>query len=254
MTGILDIDVGNTRTKWRCGDAGGSLPAPALPALATAPTRVRAATVLGNEAALASALRGQFGVRPEFARVRARLGGLVCGYREPAKLGVDRWLATLAAWTRVRGAVVVVCLGTAATVDYVTAAGVHLGGYIAPGLRLLREALAAGTAHVRVPTELAGACDGLTARSAGAAKPSAPAAGLAGGPGTDTRSAVRNGTLAMLAAFVNGSASAFRADRAAEDATVFLTGGDAEVLAPLLATPVRHVPGLVLDGLAIALP
>ena len=243
MTAVLDLDLGNTRTKWRCGDASGSLPAPGLPVLSAAPTRVRAATVLGNEAGLAKALRARFGVDAEFARVRARLGGLACGYREPATLGVDRWLATLAAWARARGAVVVVCAGTAATVDYVNGDGVHLGGYIAPGLRLLRESLVAGTADVRVPPRESAARAG--ASRAGAARFK---------PGVDTRSAVRDGTLAMLAAFVDASVGTFGPDHAGGDATVFLTGGDAEALAPLLMTPVRHVRGLVLDGLAIALP
>ena len=251
MTAVLDLDLGNTRTKWRCGDASGSLPAPGLPVLSAAPTRVRAATVLGNEVGLAKALRARFGVDAEFARVRARLGGLACGYREPATLGVDRWLATLAAWTRARSAVVVVCAGTAATVDYVNGDGVHLGGHIAPGLRLLRESLVAGTAEVRVPLRESADSVGASRKGAARLKPSAPA-GLAGGPGVDTRSAVRNGTLAMLAAFVDASVGAFGTGR--RDATVFLTGGDAEAVAPLLATPVRHVRGLVLDGLAIALP
>ena len=249
MTAILDLDLGNTRTKWRYGDASGSLPAPGLPVLSTAPARVRAATVLGNGAGLAKALRARFGVDAEFARVRARFGGLACGYREPAQLGVDRWLATLAAWTRARSAVIVVCAGTAATVDYVTGDGVHLGGCIAPGLRLLRESLVAGTADVRVPARESADVPEASREGAAQRKPGAPT-----GPGVDTRSAVRNGTLAMLAAFANASIDASGLGRAGADATVFLTGGDAEALAPLLTTPVRHVRDLVLDGLAIALP
>ena len=116
---VLDIDMGNTRTKWRCGDATGALPAPELPRPAAAPERVRVATVLGNRPAIAGAVKRRFGVEAEFAATSASLAGVRCGYDEPGQLGVDRWLAAVAAWQRVRDAVAVVSVGTAATVDAV---------------------------------------------------------------------------------------------------------------------------------------
>ena len=226
----LDIDMGNTRTKWRCAGEVGALPSPTLPALATRPARVRVATVLRNETALAEEVFARFGVRPEFARVQRRLHALVCGYREPARLGVDRWLAILAAWHSVRSALVVVCAGTACTVDIVAADGRHQGGYIAPGLGLMREALRQRTAGIRP-------------------RPGSPLDTMA--PGVDTRSAVCSGTKAMLVGYVEFAIAEFRRRFAA---TVFVTGGDAQPLLDGLSGPVRHVPTLVLDGLAIALP
>jgi len=226
----LDIDMGNTRTKWRCAGEVGALPSPTLPALATGPARVRVATVLRNETALAEKVYTRFGVRPEFARVQRRLDALVCGYREPARLGVDRWLAILAAWHSVRSALVVVCAGTACTVDVVAADGRHQGGYIAPGLGLMREALRQRTAGVR--PRAGSQLDTIA-------------------PGVDTRSAVCSGTKAMLVGYVEFAIAEFRRRFAA---TVFVTGGDAQPLLDGLSGPVRHVPTLVLDGLAIALP
>ena len=226
----LDIDMGNTRTKWRCGLDAGALAAPGLPEQALRPDRVRVATVLRNETAVAQTVRARFGVEAEFARVQTRRGGLVCGYREPARLGVDRWLATLAAWHLSRKALVVVCAGTAATVDFVTAQGQHQGGYIAPGLGLMRAVLQQRTADVR---------------TAGGAL------GHRETPGADTPSAVRAGTATMLVGYVEVAIADFH--RRCE-ATVFVTGGDARCLVEGLSMPVRHVPGLVLDGLAIALP
>ena len=114
---VLDIDMGNTRTKWRCGDETGALPAPQLPRPVAVPERVRIATVLGNRGVLARAVKARFGVDAEFASPSARLAGVRCGYDEPGQLGVDRWLAAVAAWQRVRDAVAVVSVGTAATVD-----------------------------------------------------------------------------------------------------------------------------------------
>ena len=241
---ILDIDMGNTRTKWRCGDNAGALPSPRLPTPANRPARVRVATVLRNESALAEQLYERFGVEAEFAHVRREVDGLVCGYRDLARLGVDRWLATLAAWRAARGPLVVVCAGTACTVDFVTADGRHQGGYIAPGLRLLREVLPQRTADIHM-------CD--------SAQPDALA------PGVDTPSAVCAGTAAMLVGYVETAIAEFRGRH---EASVFVTGGDADVvLDRLSARPhshgdagpsarwrLRRTPALVLDGLAIALP
>ncbi|MBM3502011.1 MAG: type III pantothenate kinase [Armatimonadetes bacterium] len=54
-------------------------------------------------------------------------------YAEPARLGQDRLANAVAAHARVGGAVIVVDVGTAITVDAVSSAGEFLGGAIAPG-------------------------------------------------------------------------------------------------------------------------
>jgi len=61
---------------------------------------------------------------------------LPLSYANPTEMGADRVAVALAAHRRARGAVIVVDLGTATTFDCVSAGGVHLGGAIAPGLRL----------------------------------------------------------------------------------------------------------------------
>ncbi len=71
------------------------------------------------------------------------------GYRDAAQLGVDRWHALLAARASYPDrALVVVAAGTATTVDGVTADGAFIGGVIAPGVRLMLESLARGTANL----------------------------------------------------------------------------------------------------------
>lgn len=226
--------MGNSRTKWRCGAADGSLPSPQLPRLAQAPRRVRVATVLRNRERVACAVEAQFGVAAEFASVTSRLGGVRCGYREPSRLGVDRWLATVAGWRQVRRAAVVVSAGTATTVDFVRADGRHEGGYIVPGLRLMRQVLNANTADVRVAD-----CDAAEANAREVPR--------------DTQAGVVRGTVRMLGAFVNAAVADF-ADRYQGEPVVFLSGGDAPLLAEQVTTPVRLQPHLVLDGLAVALP
>lgn len=236
---VLDLDVGNTRTKWRCGDLGGALPALELPLLPAPPARVRVATVVGEQAALAAAVRERFGVAAEFAAVAPTLAGVRCGYRCPAQLGIDRWLATVAAWRQARAATAVVGVGTAATVDFVCADGRHLGGCIAPGLALLCAALGGGTAD-----------RGIHAAAA-APRQSGLAAGAAG---TTTDGAVASGLAAMLVGFAERAVAGFLGRSDVDDAVVFVTGGDAPALTSAWQRPLRHAPTLVLDGLAVALP
>ena len=137
----------------------------------------------------------------------------------------------VAAWRISRGPVIVISAGTAATVDFVDANGRHEGGHIGPGLRLLRDVLGRKTADVR-PRRSVESCTV---------------------PGTDTETAVSSGTFLMLTAFAEAAIKGFAA-RHGYDAEVFLTGGDADLLADGLSMPVRCEPHLVLDGLEIALP
>ena len=227
----LDIDMGNSRTKWRFGGSVGALPSPEVPALDLEPSRVRVATVLRNRDVLGRRIADRYGVVAEFAATAPELGGVRCGYPDPARLGVDRWLGVVAAWRIGGGPVIVISAGTAATVDFVDANGRHEGGHIGPGLRLLRDVLGRKTADVR-PRRSVESCTV---------------------PGTDTETAVSSGTFLMLTAFAEAAIKGFAA-RHGYDAQVFLTGGDADLLADGLSMPVRCEPHLVLDGLEIALP
>jgi type III pantothenate kinase len=82
---------------------------------------------------------------------RFEFGGvaLVNGYRDPSQLGADRWYAMVAARQSFPALpLVVVCAGTATTVDSIDAAGRFLGGAIAPGTSLMADSLARGTARL----------------------------------------------------------------------------------------------------------
>ncbi|MCU0765356.1 MAG: type III pantothenate kinase [Burkholderiaceae bacterium] len=73
------------------------------------------------------------------------------GYRDCTQLGADRWHSLLAARAAHPGrSLVVVTAGTATTVDGVTIDGSFVGGVIAPGVRLMYEALTKGTARLPV--------------------------------------------------------------------------------------------------------
>ena len=228
---VLDVDIGNTRTKWRMGDVRGASAGIDTPALPTKPDRVRIACVGGDRTEVAKRFLAAYRVVPEFAETAPELAGVRCGYDEPTQLGVDRWLACVAAWNVVGGAVAVVDLGTAVTLDFVTGDGRHLGGYIVPGLGLMATVLARETVGVRVAADLAPRLD----------------------PGRDTAQAVRRGSTVMLVDFIEASVARFARDCAGVP-TVVLTGGDAELIVDRLAGEPRVAPDLVLDGLGLALP
>lgn len=78
--------------------------------------------------------------RTVVARTSAQFAGLRIAYANPDKLGVDRFLALLAAHAR-GGAWLVVGVGTALTIDLLDGAGAHRGGRIAPSPSLMRAAL-----------------------------------------------------------------------------------------------------------------
>jgi pantothenate kinase type III len=74
--------------------------------------------------------------------------GVRNAYPKHNKLGVDRWLAMLAAYHYYNAPVCIVSCGSALTLDIVDSQGQHLGGMIMPGLNLMQQALSRGTANL----------------------------------------------------------------------------------------------------------
>ena len=62
-------------------------------------------------------------------------------YDNPMEMGADRVAVSIAAYRRLRRSAIVIDMGTATTFDCISDRGEHLGGAIAPGLRLSAEAL-----------------------------------------------------------------------------------------------------------------
>lgn len=234
----LQLDVGNSGTKWRLlaqgrvvlrgtYRPGDDLSRDALLDSAPAVHQIWIASVAGAEAehALADMLARRWGVQPWFARSTARCGPVYNSYREPERMGVDRWLAMLAAWRRVQGRVCVVDAGSALTVDLLSDSGHHEGGYIIPGPTLMERALLLDTERVRFAEEAAYA---LT-------------------PGSSTAEAVRHGI-----ALAQAGALALAMDRAGvAPAQLVFCGGWGETLRQLLDRGGEYLPDLVFEGLEI---
>ncbi|MEM7189242.1 MAG: type III pantothenate kinase [Pseudomonadota bacterium] len=66
----------------------------------------------------------------------------------PAEVGPDRLVNTIAAYDRYGGELIVVDFGTATTLDTVAHDGAYVGGAIAPGINLSLDALHSAAAHL----------------------------------------------------------------------------------------------------------
>lgn len=160
----LLLDLGNTRLKWALADgrrwhAHGAVGwqddvaarlAAAWRAL-PAPTAVLGASVVDapREALVATCVEHHFGAAPFWLRTPAAACGVRNAYAEPQRLGVDRFLAMVAAHVDGLAPCVLVGVGTALTLDALAADGRHLGGLIAPSPRLMQQSLLGATAQVR---------------------------------------------------------------------------------------------------------
>lgn len=145
-------------------------------------------------------------------------------YLDPCQLGVDRWMGLIAARQRSRETMLVVSVGTAMTMDALTADGVFLGGVIVPGVSLMRQALQQGTAGVAVSGGIWQAFPRTTA------------------------DAVQSGIVSALCGAIQQQHA-----RLAEITGVMphcmLTGGDAAIVLPHLGLAAEMVPALVLEGI-----
>jgi len=85
-------------------------------------------------------LKAKFGVNPFFVTA-SNIPGLTVLVKNKKEIGADRVVDALAAYTLYKGPAIVVDFGTATTFDLVSAKGEYLGGAIAPGITLARDAL-----------------------------------------------------------------------------------------------------------------
>src|SRR5271167_4446191 len=244
---ILVIDVGNTRLKWAwltstgLSDQQAIVHRDAKPGVWTTalfdsgqiPSRVLVSNVAGPvmAKALTRLTRKKFRVAIEFITAAREFNGLTNGYLDPSLLGADRWLALIGAWTRARSALCVVDAGTAVKVDSVDAGGHHLGGLIVPGIHMMREALMSRASDI-----------------AWAAEHSTPS--LAGVLANNTIGAVSRGAVFALAGLADRAAEVIEQSTGVKP-KLFITGGDAGMIAGTIRTRGEIVPDLVLQGLAV---
>ena len=240
MTIKLLLDLGNSRLKWALerdgeitvGAAIGHSPdgigdlAPLFAATPTVDSAWLSSTALTLTQALVAAIEARFGCAPRVFVSPKQALGIRSAYDYPHTLGADRFLAMVGARCHVKGAFLVADAGTALTLDLVDDSGQHLGGLIAPGPMLMRDALQRGTDGVRTG-------DALRVREFA----------------RNTDDAVWSGGCLACISLI-GHAWRHGALGVGGDVELLLAGGAMPALEPLIRIPHRVMPNLVLDGLA----
>lgn len=250
--GLLLIDAGNSRIKWTFSEV------PAL-GFASAPpnwqhvgtaqhteiadllapwrdlpvTRVLISNVAGTEigSRLQETLRLAFDgvILPEWFASVQQLAGVFNAYRNPVQLGCDRFASAIGARSLYpQQALLLATCGTATTIDVIHADGTFIGGMILPGLGLMANALAHGTAqlplildHVEITAPFA----------------------------NNTVDAIISGCIAAQVGAISTALTLQRRQHPEMEIKCILTGGSAGVIAPYLSTPYEKVDHLVLTGL-----
>src|SRR5215831_5930020 len=88
-----------------------------------------------------------FGAKPLFIEPGVKTG-MPVHYDNPAEVGADRIVNSVAAFEKYGGPCIVVDFGTATTFDCVSAKGEYLGGVICPGIGISADALFERTARL----------------------------------------------------------------------------------------------------------
>lgn len=243
---MIVLDVGNSSVKWATENKGvlegggrfyyrdegfsrsasralEGLPVPRVLAVANV-------AGAGMEHEISEWAEKVWGTTPYYIHASNQAAGVANGYREPGALGADRWAAIVAAHHDTENPVCVIDCGTAITLDVVDATGRHLGGLIAPGLAMMRRSLVQETAAIGSMPDGANGLPSLFS--------------------TNTLEGVNSGVVHMAGALIDrvtGEAAASYG-RSLE---AVITGGDAEILLPLLHRTPRYDRHLVLKGVAL---
>jgi type III pantothenate kinase len=241
----LLVDIGNTFVKWgryrvnsdasshsSCLDSGHAL-LEEIPALAAqlrrhpAPTQIVISNVAGTRVR-ATMLRlleiWPYAPPPYWVIPKDEQCGVRNGYRNPAQLGSDRWAALIGARALHEGrAVLVVCCGTATTIDLLTAQGAFAGGCIMPGVGTMLRSLHEKTAVL--PD-----ADGVYTEYP-----------------TQTVDAIVSGCQHAQAGAVERIYDLYRREH--PDLMCLVSGGAAKALTPHLVIVFRYHENLVLEGL-----
>jgi len=153
-----------------------------------------------------------------------------CNCKNPSEVGDDRLLNGLAAYDMCRNACAVIDLGTALTIDYISAKGEFEGGIIFLGIMASARSLKRETAKLPEITAI---------------KP---------GPviGRDTEEAIQSGLFWGYRALIRGIIADMRLGRRGGP-KIYATGGDAPYIMKDLDFQFKLVPHLTLIGLRLAL-
>jgi len=246
----LLIDIGNSRIKWAVQEPEGLTQQQAVDHhdLTTRQAidqilkpcgsvdAVLVSNVAGPSIAamLRQAVNEHAGIEPIFVTPRAEciVRGRVLrnAYQQPTQLGIDRWLAMMAARGLSADAVLVVSAGTAMTLDAINDQGQHLGGLIVPGVHLMKQSLLQHTSDL--------------AMRSGQVKIVQSTAEIFA---DNTLGGIELGALRAACGVIE---AAYQQLQQLADTKLLLTGGAASELQQKMNIKSEVVPNLVLQGLS----
>jgi pantothenate kinase type III len=161
---FLLIDIGNTKTKWMLRDQTKVYQEDSFLTedidqdhflLSDKIQKIFISNVAGfeKEAILKIKLKN-FSCPVEFVKTPKKWKHILNGYEDISSLGVDRWLSALSVSSSMEKATVIVSVGTAVTIDYVSFDKkehqyTFEGGVILPGLHLTKNVLSQNTAQLK---------------------------------------------------------------------------------------------------------
>lgn len=156
--------------------------------------------------------------------------GLTIRTDNPAEVGADRIVNSVAGFDKYASPLIIVDFGTAITFDCVSGKGEYLGGIITPGLSISLDALSQRTAKL-------------------------PRVDISSPPphaiGTNTTDAIKSGVLFGYGGLVEELIKRIKTEMAPEKPKVIATGGMASVIAPYAPSIEEVVPMLTLEGLRL---
>ncbi len=241
---FLLIDIGNTKTKWMLRDNKSIYKHDSFLTedidqdhfiFSDKIQKILISNVAGfeKEAILKIKLK-KFSCPIEFVKPQKKWKHLLNGYHDSTSLGVDRWLSALSVSNSIQKSTVIVSVGTAVTIDYLSFDKkehqyTFEGGVILPGLHLTKNALSQNTAQLK--------------NDEGAFQM----------PAINTANAIQSGFILS----VLGNLKSFYdlAWSKSKDVNIVLSGGDAEYIYQHLTEDLKShsmiKKDLVLDGLFV---
>lgn len=169
-------------------------------------------------------------IKPVFLQAAPELLNVKNAYQDASTLGVDRWLAMVAAFHQFNTLLCVISLGTFITVDVVDQQGHHLGGMIAPNDFMLKQAISWQTDGKITISQDAKAIPTLLANN--------------------TADGIATGCQFMLQTFLTATAEHLQ-QQFNQPISIILTGGGAQYMFDTDLKNSLIKPNLVLEGMAL---
>ena len=238
---IVEIDAGNSRIKWRVGLQGvyesrGTVINEDLELFFDELDKILSIkkifiSSVANLSFLSRMSRYSFKRKCLLfiAKTQKTTAGVICGYKDPSLLGIDRWLGIVAAYNCYKSPCVIVDAGTMLTIDIVNGIGKHLGGYILPGIEISREMINSNAAEIELGKVHTDYMVNLS-------------------PGKSTEECVTRGEFLMIRSLVRFIIEDLNEEKKVK---IITTGGNGRELVSVLGKSACYEPELILDGLKL---